>query len=80
MKSGVEALNERLGKVHEQVREYFPFVMRVAVALYDPKTDDIKTFLHSTIGRAHVSRALPHQARERGVAGRAAPDAALARD
>lgn len=50
MKSGVEALNHRLGKVHEQVREYFPFVVRVAVALYDPKTDDIKTFLHSTRG------------------------------
>jgi len=43
----VKALNYRLGKVHERVREYFPFVVRVAVALYDPKTDDIKTFLNS---------------------------------
>ncbi|HYA46524.1 MAG TPA: HD domain-containing phosphohydrolase [Burkholderiales bacterium] len=47
MNNGVEALNHRLGSVHDQVREYFPFVVRIAVALYDPKTDDIKTFLHS---------------------------------
>jgi HD-GYP domain-containing protein (c-di-GMP phosphodiesterase class II) len=47
MSNGVEALNHRLGSVHEQVREYFPFIVRIAVALYDPKTDDIKTFLHS---------------------------------
>jgi HD-GYP domain-containing protein (c-di-GMP phosphodiesterase class II) len=43
----VEALNHRLGKVHEQLREHFPFIARISVALYDPKTDDIKTFLYS---------------------------------
>jgi HD-GYP domain-containing protein (c-di-GMP phosphodiesterase class II) len=43
----VNALNHRLGKLHEQLREYFPFIVRVSVALYDPKTDDIKTFLYS---------------------------------
>ena len=47
MSISVEALNDRLGKVHEQVREHFPFIVRVSVALYDAKTDDIKTFLHS---------------------------------
>jgi HD-GYP domain-containing protein (c-di-GMP phosphodiesterase class II) len=47
MNVGVEALNQRLGRVHEQVREYFPFIVRISVALYDPKTDDIKTFLYS---------------------------------
>ena len=50
MNSGVEALNQRLDGVHRQVREYFPFVVRIAVALYDRRTDDIKTFLHSTRG------------------------------
>jgi HD-GYP domain-containing protein (c-di-GMP phosphodiesterase class II) len=45
--SETKALNRRFGKVHDQIREYFPFVVRAAVALYDPKTDDIKTFLHS---------------------------------
>jgi HD-GYP domain-containing protein (c-di-GMP phosphodiesterase class II) len=29
------------------VREHFPFVVRISVALHDPKTDDIKTFLYS---------------------------------
>jgi HD-GYP domain-containing protein (c-di-GMP phosphodiesterase class II) len=33
--------------VHAQVREHFPFIVRISVALYDPKTDDIKTFLYS---------------------------------
>jgi len=47
MSLSAETLNHRLGRVHEQVREYFPFVVRLAVALYDPKTDDIKTFLSS---------------------------------
>jgi len=43
----VETLNHRLSRVHEQVREYFPFIVHISVALYDPKTDDIKTFLYS---------------------------------
>jgi len=47
MSIGVDAFNYRLDKVHRQVREYFPFVVRIAVALYDPVTDDIKTFLSS---------------------------------
>jgi HD-GYP domain-containing protein (c-di-GMP phosphodiesterase class II) len=43
----VEVLNRRFGRVHDKVREYFPFVVRISVSLYDPKTDDIKTFLYS---------------------------------
>lgn len=38
----------KLEKLHAQLREYFPFVVRVAVALYDPRTGEIKTFLHSS--------------------------------
>ncbi len=47
MSESVEALNKKFGRVHDKVREYFPFVVRISVALYDPKTDDVKTFLHS---------------------------------
>jgi len=47
MRVSVKALNHRLGKLHTQLREYFPFIVRVSVSLYDPKTDDIKTFLYS---------------------------------
>jgi HD-GYP domain-containing protein (c-di-GMP phosphodiesterase class II) len=47
MTDNLNALNHRLGRIHEQVREHFPFVARIAVALYDSKIDDIKTFLYS---------------------------------
>jgi HD-GYP domain-containing protein (c-di-GMP phosphodiesterase class II) len=47
MKVAENALNTRLEKLHAQIREHFPFVVRVSVALYDPQTDEIKTFLHS---------------------------------
>ena len=43
----IETLNESLSRLHAEVREYFPFVVRIAVALHDPETDEIKTFLHS---------------------------------
>jgi HD-GYP domain-containing protein (c-di-GMP phosphodiesterase class II) len=47
MRNGVETLNDSLGRLHREVREYFPFVVRIAVALYDAQTGEIKTFLHS---------------------------------
>jgi HD-GYP domain-containing protein (c-di-GMP phosphodiesterase class II) len=47
MRNGIETLNDNLSRLHREVREYFPFVVRIAVALYDPKTGEIKTFLHS---------------------------------
>ena len=42
-----ELLNERVGAIHREIRGYFPFVVRLSVALYDPATDEIKTFLYS---------------------------------
>ena len=47
MSVSVKALNQRLGRLHQQVREYFPFIVHLSVALYDSETDDIKTFLSS---------------------------------
>ncbi len=47
MSEGVETLNRRLSRLHAEVREYFPFVVRIAVALHDPQTGEIKTFLNS---------------------------------
>ena len=47
MDVGIGALNQRLGTVHKQVCEYFPFIVRISVALYDSETDEIKTFLDS---------------------------------
>jgi HD-GYP domain-containing protein (c-di-GMP phosphodiesterase class II) len=45
--SSIESLNGRLGRLHEEIKQYFPHIVRISVALYDSKTDDIKTFLYS---------------------------------
>jgi hypothetical protein len=44
MDINAKTLSYPLGKVHEQIRNNFPSIVRVAVALYDPKTDEINTF------------------------------------
>jgi two-component system, response regulator RpfG len=49
MGDSIETLNGGLSKVHREVCEYFPFVVRIAVALYDAETGEIKTFLHSPL-------------------------------
>ena len=49
MRDGIETLNESLSRLHREVCEYFPFVVRIAVALYDAETGEIKTFLHSPL-------------------------------
>jgi HD-GYP domain-containing protein (c-di-GMP phosphodiesterase class II) len=50
----LQKLNENLplaGKfsyVHEVLRQRYPFIDRIAAALYDPATDIVKTFVHSS--------------------------------
>ena len=41
-------LSEKLRFLHEIIRKRYEFVHRIAVAVYDPKTDLLKTFLHSS--------------------------------
>jgi HD-GYP domain-containing protein (c-di-GMP phosphodiesterase class II) len=43
-------LRARIREIHWAVRSFLPFVARVAVALYDPKTTYLKTFVHSSDG------------------------------
>jgi HD-GYP domain-containing protein (c-di-GMP phosphodiesterase class II) len=43
-------LRGRIREIHWAVRSFLPFVARIAVALYDPKTAYLKTFVHSTDG------------------------------
>ena len=43
-------LSEKLKSLHEALNQRFKFIDRVSVALYDPKTDDLKTFIHSSGG------------------------------
>ena len=53
-KDTLEALNrnlplrEKLIQTHSVVQKQLPFVARIAVALYDPKTNLLKTYLHSS--------------------------------
>ena len=41
-------LQEKLFATHESIALQFPFIVRVAIALYDPETGLLKTFLHSS--------------------------------
>ena len=42
------ALDARLALLHAQIRRELPAVDRVACALYEPETDMLRTFVHST--------------------------------
>jgi HD-GYP domain-containing protein (c-di-GMP phosphodiesterase class II) len=44
------SLSERFGALHSHLRRAVPTVDRMAVALYDPEMDHLKTFVNSTIG------------------------------
>ena len=45
-----EPLQRQLAAIHEELQRELPGIGRVAVALYDPETDLLRTFLHSTQG------------------------------
>lgn len=44
-------LRDELAVVHDELRRDLPGISRVAVAIYDPATDRLTTFVHSTAGR-----------------------------
>ena len=41
-------LSDKLKILHDALTERFEFIDRIAVAIYDPKTDELKTFIHSS--------------------------------
>lgn len=41
-------LSDKLRFIHDTLRKRFDFLDRVAIAIYDEKTDILKTFIHST--------------------------------
>lgn len=43
-------LTEKLRFLHQVIRQDFPFIDRLAIALYDEKTGMLKTYTHSTEG------------------------------
>ena len=42
------SLQEKLIATHKSVSEFFPFIVRIAIAIYDPETSALKTYLHSS--------------------------------
>ncbi|HHM05982.1 MAG TPA: HD domain-containing protein [Gammaproteobacteria bacterium] len=48
-------LSEKLTAIHHALSTTCPAVARIAVAVYDPKTDLIKTFIHSSGGENPLS-------------------------
>nr|QIH44531.1 HD domain-containing protein [Vibrio ziniensis] len=50
------SLTERLKELHDSILERSPGVCRIACALYDPKTDLLKTFINSTHTGHAISR------------------------
>jgi len=42
------SLREKIVCAHKSLNEVFPFIVRIAIALYDPDTKILKTFLHSS--------------------------------
>ena len=49
-------LRDKLVATHNSIKEIFPFIDRIAITLYDPKTTVLKTYIHSS-GDANP---LPH--------------------
>jgi HD-GYP domain-containing protein (c-di-GMP phosphodiesterase class II) len=49
-------LSEKLESIHKVLKNRFPFIDRVAVAVYDAKTDLLKTFSHSSGRQAPLVR------------------------
>jgi len=49
MRGHVATLNEGLARLHREVREHFPFVASIGVALFDERSAELKTFLHSPL-------------------------------
>ncbi len=42
------SLHEKLIQTHGVVKRQMPFIARIAIAIYDPKTSVLKTYLHSS--------------------------------
>jgi len=42
------SLSEKLKATHQNINESFAFIVRIAIAIYDPETKILKTFLHSS--------------------------------
>lgn len=54
--AAADDLTQRLHSIHELIRSRYSFVDRVAIALYEPSTDLLKTFVSSNTDHALLQR------------------------
>jgi len=50
------SISDKVSTIHAAVRKRYDFIDRIAVAIYDPKTDMLKTFSHSSGEENPLSR------------------------
>lgn len=50
------SLTGKLEHAHELISNRYPFIARIALALYDPRENLLETFLHSSGGRSPLTR------------------------
>ncbi|MDQ6963187.1 MAG: HD-GYP domain-containing protein [Mariprofundaceae bacterium] len=48
-------LSKNIQAIHRNMKEIFPPLCRIAIAIYDQETDTLKTFTHSTDGASPIS-------------------------
>jgi HD-GYP domain-containing protein (c-di-GMP phosphodiesterase class II) len=53
--AGARTLQDEIASVHECLKRQLPLVERIAVALYDPVRDTLKTFVNSTDGGSPIA-------------------------
>ena len=49
-------LKEKLEYIHAHISQQFPYITRIAAALYEVNTNSIKTFIHSTNGDSPLNQ------------------------
>ncbi len=46
-----KSVSAKLQLIHDEVRTHYPFIERIAVAMYEPERDLLRTFVHSSTGQ-----------------------------
>jgi HD-GYP domain-containing protein (c-di-GMP phosphodiesterase class II) len=54
------SLKDKLTSAHQAVKAQFPFIKRIAIALYDNETGILKTYLHSSSGKSPLDNYETH--------------------
>jgi len=60
MKNKFSSISNELIDLHEHIRDEWPYLLRIAVALYDKETDMLHTFIKSS----HDTKMLNHYSSE----------------